>query len=98
MFGSDVPSVDVTGRSNRIGAADTFDGMIYIPVMTTVEDIEKAIATLEPGEFDRLRAWFEEFQAMRFDERIERDAKSGKLDRIADQAVSNHREGRSREL
>jgi hypothetical protein len=66
--------------------------------MTTVEDIEKAIAKLAPGEFDRLRAWFEEYQAARFDERIERDAHAGKLDRLADQAVADHRKGRSREL
>jgi hypothetical protein len=66
--------------------------------MTTVEDIEKAIATLKPGEFDRLRIWFEEFQAARFDEKIDRDAKAGKLDRLADQALDDHRKGRSREL
>jgi hypothetical protein len=64
----------------------------------TIEDIEKAIAKLKPREFDRLRAWFEEFQAARFDEKIERDAKAGKLDRLADRAVADHRKGRSREL
>ncbi len=64
----------------------------------TVEDIEKAIAKLKPRELDRLRAWFEEFQAARFDEKIERDARAGKLDRLADQAVADHRKGRSREL
>jgi hypothetical protein len=66
--------------------------------MTTVEDIEKAIAMLAPHEFDRLRAWFEEYQAARFDEKIERDAKAGKLDRLADAALADHRKGRSREL
>jgi hypothetical protein len=66
--------------------------------MTTVEDIEKAIAMLAPREFDRLRAWFEEYQAARFDEKIERDAKAGKLDRLADAALADHRKGRSREL
>ena len=66
--------------------------------MTSVEDIEKAIAKLKPGELDRLRAWFEEFQAARFDEKIERDAQAGKLDRAADQALADHRKGRSREL
>jgi hypothetical protein len=72
--------------------------MIYIPPMTTVEDIEKAIATLKPGEFDRLRLWFEEFQAARFDDKIDRDAKAGALDRLSDQALDDHRKGRSREL
>ena len=66
--------------------------------MTTVEDIEKAIAKLSAHELDRLRDWFEEFQAARFDTKIERDAKAGKLDRLADAALAEHRKGRSREL
>jgi hypothetical protein len=66
--------------------------------MTSVDDIEKAIAKLKPNEINRLRAWFEEFQAARFDERIEQDARAGKLDRAADRALADHRKGRSREL
>jgi hypothetical protein len=66
--------------------------------MSTVEDIEKAIAKLKPRELDRLRSWFEEFQSARFDEKIERDAKGGKLDRLADGALADHKRGRSREL
>jgi hypothetical protein len=64
----------------------------------TVEDIEKAIEKLGAREFDGLRAWFEEFQAARFDQKIERDAQSGKLDRLADAAVGDFRKGRAREL
>jgi hypothetical protein len=66
--------------------------------MTTVEDIEKAIAKLKPREFNRLRVWFEEYQAARFDKRIERDASAGKLDRAAEQALVDHHKGRSRDL
>jgi hypothetical protein len=66
--------------------------------MTSVEDIEKAIAELKPGEFERLRAWFDEYQAGRFDEKIERDVQAGKLDRLADEALADHLKGRSREL
>ena len=66
--------------------------------MTKLEDIEKAVAQLAPNEFARFRAWFEEFQAARFDEKIERDAKSGKLDGLADAAVADYRKGRAREL
>lgn len=57
----------------------------------TIEDIEKAISKLSPRELDRFRAWFEEFQAARFDQKIERDAQSGKLDRLADAAVADFR-------
>jgi hypothetical protein len=66
--------------------------------MTTVEDIEKAIQQLGATEFDRLRAWFEDYQAARFDEKIARDAEAGKLDRLAGQAVADFRKGRAREL
>jgi hypothetical protein len=66
--------------------------------MTKLEDIEKAVAGLAPRELDRFRAWFEEFQAARFDEKIERDVQSGKLDRLAETAVEDFREDRAREL
>jgi hypothetical protein len=66
--------------------------------MTKLEDIEKAIAELSPDELAKLRAWFEEFDARVFDEKIERDAKSGKLDTLAAEARADHAAGRSREL
>jgi hypothetical protein len=66
--------------------------------MTTVEDIEKAVSDLPPKELARFRAWFEEFEAVRFDERIERDAQAGKLDRLAEEALADYRKGHAREL
>jgi hypothetical protein len=66
--------------------------------MTTVEDIERAISELPPDQFARLRAWLEDFEATRFDQRIEQDAKADRLDRLADQAIADFRAGRAREL
>lgn len=66
--------------------------------MTKLEDIEKAIAKLAPQELDELRAWFEDFDGRVFDEKIERDAKSGKLDKMAARARADHAAGRSRKL
>jgi hypothetical protein len=66
--------------------------------MMTIEDIEKAIAKLPADELDRFRDWFEQFEAARFDAKIERDAKAGKLDRLADEAREDFRSGRAREL
>ena len=62
--------------------------------MGKIEDIEKAVAELVPDELAKFRAWFEEFEAARFDEQIERDAKAGKLDRVADAAIADFRAGR----
>ena len=64
----------------------------------TIEDLEKAVAKLPPDQFAKFHAWFEEFDAARFDRKIERDAKSGRLDGMADQAIDDFRKGRAREL
>jgi hypothetical protein len=66
--------------------------------MSSVEEIEKAVAELLPDELARFRAWFEAFDAARFDEKIDRDARSGKLDELAEQALADFRAGRAREL
>jgi hypothetical protein len=52
--------------------------------MATLEDIEKAVAELSHDQLARFRAWFEEFEAARFDQKIERHAATGKLDRLAE--------------
>jgi len=66
--------------------------------MSTVDDLERAVAKLTPDELARLRAWFETFEANRFDEKIERDARAGKLDKLADEALADFQKGRAREL
>jgi hypothetical protein len=66
--------------------------------MGNVEDIEKAIESLAPGDLARFRAWFDNFDAARFDEKIERDARNGKLDKLANDAIAAHHAGHSREL
>jgi hypothetical protein len=66
--------------------------------MTKLEDIEKAVTKLAPAELAKFRAWFDAFDAARFDERLERDAESGKLDQLADKARADFRAGRAREL
>ena len=70
----------------------------YSTRMTTVEDIERAVEQLPPEKLAKFRAWFEQFEANRFDRKIEMDAHSGRLDRLADEALREFREGRAREL
>jgi hypothetical protein len=66
--------------------------------MTTVEHIEKAVSSLGPEELAKFRAWFDAFEAAEFDRKIERDARAGKLDRLAEEAIAEFNEGRAREL
>jgi len=64
----------------------------------TIHEIEQAITELPPNELARFRQWFEEFDAQVWDEQFERDAKSGKLDKLADNAKSDFRAGKAKEL
>jgi hypothetical protein len=66
--------------------------------MTSAEDLEKAVAQLTPAELARFRAWFESFDADRFDAAITRDAAAGRLEALAEEALAAHRAGHSREL
>jgi hypothetical protein len=71
--------------------------LLYIEAMT-IEDLERAVAELPPDQFDRFRAWFDAFEAARFDRKIERDAEAGKLNGLAGQAIDDLRKGLAREL
>jgi hypothetical protein len=66
--------------------------------MAKLEEIEKAVADLPSDELAQFRAWFEQFEASCFDEAIERDAKEGRLDRLAEQALAEFCAGCTREL
>ena len=66
--------------------------------MTKLEEIETAVTRLSPGELAKFRDWFEEFASQQWDAQIERDAKAGKLDRLAEKARENHKAGRSKPL
>lgn len=64
----------------------------------TIEDLENAVTQLPPDQFAKFRDWFETLDGARLDAKIERDAKAGKLDNLAERALSDFREGRAREL
>ena len=57
--------------------------------MTKLEQIQSSIETLTPEEIAKLREWLDELGERLFDERIERDAKAGKLDKLAEEALAN---------
>ena len=64
----------------------------------TVKEIETAILELPEEQLRQFRAWYEKFNLESWDEQIERDAISGKLDAIADAAIADHKAGKSRKL
>lgn len=64
----------------------------------TVEDIEKAITQLPQEQLREFRAWYEKFDSDAWDAQIETDAMEGKLDSLADAAISDHKAGKSKKL
>jgi hypothetical protein len=64
----------------------------------SIDELEKAVATLPPDKLAKFSAWFEEFRADAWDRQIERDIKAGKLDKFADEALADLKAGRTREL
>ena len=66
--------------------------------MTKLEALEEQIKKLSPGELAQLREWLLERDAEEWDRQIERDAASGKLDKLFEKSVADHRTGKSREV
>jgi len=65
---------------------------------TTLESLEREVAQLPQSQLRKFRAWYEKFDADKWDEQIEKDVKLGKLDNLADGAISEHLAGKSKEL
>lgn len=66
--------------------------------MSRVETIEKEIEALSSEELVNFRRWFHEFDAAAWDRQLEKDARAGKLDALADEALRDHRVGKSAEF
>jgi hypothetical protein len=66
--------------------------------MSKVESIEREIERLDDKSFAAFRAWFVEYENSRWDRQIESDASSGKLDPLIEQALAEHRTGKTSPL
>ena len=66
--------------------------------MSTIDEIERAITDLSPEDLSRFREWFLEFHAEGWDRQFEEDAAAGRLDALADEALSDLTAGRTRPL
>jgi hypothetical protein len=66
--------------------------------MGKIEKLEQQIRDLSEEELAELRRWFAEFDAEVWDRQIEADSKAGKLDRLAEKALRDHAEGRTKPL
>jgi hypothetical protein len=63
-----------------------------------VENLEKAVSELSPDELRQFSAWFVDFDQARWEMQIEKDAKSGRLDFLAEEARREKSAGKLKEL
>jgi hypothetical protein len=66
--------------------------------MCTVEEITTAITQLPVDQVNRIRDWLAEYADRLWDEQIERDERTGRLDALIDRALDEHRTGRTTPL
>jgi len=66
--------------------------------MRKVEKLENEVQQLNPNELAAFRDWFRRYDADEWDKEIERDVSSGRLDKLAEEAVAAHKAGRTREI
>ena len=67
-------------------------------MMTKLEKIEQGVEKLSPEDLAAFRKWFHTYDAALWDQELERDAASGKLERLRQEAVAEHQAQRTREL
>lgn len=66
--------------------------------MSKIEQIEREIEGLTPEELTAFRKWFLEFDAVVWDQQIEEDAQTGRLDALGNKAIKDFESGRCSEL
>lgn len=66
--------------------------------MSTVKEIETAVSKLSRAELSAFRSWFAGFDAEAWDQQLEQDVHAGRLDKLADEALGDLREGHTTAL
>jgi hypothetical protein len=63
--------------------------------MGKVEKIEQDVQALAPDELAEFHAWFLEYDWAAWDRQLERDARNGRLDDLAEKALRDHAAGKT---
>ena len=66
--------------------------------MSSVQEIQDAVSHLSAEDLAAFREWFAKFDAILWDKQIEMDVAAGRLDKLADEALQDLREGRCTDL
>lgn len=65
-------------------------------MLNDLSEVETAVSQFSPEQLANFRAWFAEFDAQHWDQQLTGDIAAGRLDALADEALRELREGRTR--
>lgn len=66
--------------------------------MTKVQLLEREVKKLDRASLEAFRNWFRRYDSDAWDLQIQKDARAGKLDGAAKEALSAHKSGKTRAL
>lgn len=66
--------------------------------MSRIESLVRAVEALGEDELSEFRAWFAEYDSAAWDQQLERDVRTGRLDDLADEALQGDGSGRTNPL
>ena len=66
--------------------------------MTRIEQIEHEVKKLNRAELEAFRNWFREYDTVEWDRQIEEDVQTGRLDKLAEEALAAHKAGGTKEI
>lgn len=66
--------------------------------MARVEELANEVQQLNRDELAAFRDWFRKYDSDEWDKEIEQDVLSGRLDKLANEAIAEHKAGRTKEI
>ena len=92
------------GTRSKRGIVDYALSNYYVTLSATSSacsrgrGLDSSSSKLPPKELAQFRDWFHKFDGEAWDKQFEEDARSGRLDDIADRALADFKKGKSTEL
>ena len=66
--------------------------------MSRIQELVNEVQQLNRQELAAFRDWFRKYDSDEWDREIEEDVLNGRLNRFADEAIAEHKAGRTKEL
>lgn len=70
----------------------------YTQAMTKVQSLKREIQGLDQRSLGVFRSWFLRYDATAWERQLRRDARSGKLKKLSEEALAEQGSGKTREL